>query len=172
MWGHYGFGHRGVAIEFDTAKVAKAVLNHHESETGAPLQEQAVWSKVEYATTFSPIAADDVYAFLKQENDLETGRIRARADTKLDSYYRRMTIIKSDVWRSEKEWRLMWRNTTEGITVNKCPISPDCIANIFIGLSFGDPAAFVAEANRTFPSAGIFLAKKRHGDLALDFPAA
>lgn len=29
MWGHYGNGHRGLAIEFDTENVAAAVLKHH-----------------------------------------------------------------------------------------------------------------------------------------------
>jgi hypothetical protein len=40
MWGHYGCGHRGLAIEFDTDRVAVAVLSHHEIENGAPLSEQ------------------------------------------------------------------------------------------------------------------------------------
>ena len=39
MWGHYGNGHRGVAIEFDTQELAKAALNHHEAQAGAPLLE-------------------------------------------------------------------------------------------------------------------------------------
>jgi hypothetical protein len=32
MWGHYGMGHRGVAIEFDTEKLTAAVLRHHETK--------------------------------------------------------------------------------------------------------------------------------------------
>jgi hypothetical protein len=65
---------------------------------------------------------------------------------------------------------LMWKSRTEGITVYKCPISQDCVTNIFIGLKHCAPVAeLVAEAKRTFPNAGIFRAKKRHGDLALDF---
>jgi Protein of unknown function (DUF2971) len=170
MWGHYGCGHRGLAIEFDTEKVAIAVLNQHEIENGAPLSEQTVWSKVEYARTFSPIAAADFYEFIKQEKDLESRRILVRGETKLRAYYERMAIIKSDVWQSENEWRLMWKSRTEEITVYKCPISQDCVTNIFIGLKHCAPVAeLVAEAKRTFPNAGIFRAKKRHGDLALDF---
>ena len=47
--GHYGNGHRGVAIEFDTNELAAAALNHHEAQAGAPLLgEESVWSKVEY----------------------------------------------------------------------------------------------------------------------------
>jgi hypothetical protein len=170
MWGHYGNGHRGVAIEFDTAKVAAAVLEHHEKENGAPLQERTVWSKVEYAKAFASIAASDVFAFLKQEKDLELRRITARVETNLDRYYRRMSVIKSDVWRSENEWRLMWRNLTAAPPVYKCPISRECVSNIFIGQNFmGDVSEFAKESNRVFPHSGVFHAVKRHGDLALDF---
>lgn len=172
MWGHYGNGHRGVAIEFDTAKVAAAVLEHHEKENGVPLQEKTVWSKVKYAKTFAPIAASDMFAFLKQEKDLELRRITARTDTNLDRYYRRMSIIKSDVWKSENEWRLMWRNLTAAPSVYKCPIFQECISNIFVGLTFtGDVSEFGKEAKREFPTAGVFRAIKRHGDLALEFVA-
>ena len=170
MWGHYGNGHRGVAIEFDTEKLAAAVLKHHETENSAPLNEKSVWSKVEYAKTFTPIAAEDVFVFLKQEKLLELGKISTRRETPLDQYYRRMSIIKSDVWQSENEWRLMWRSLTIAPPIYKCPITRECVSNIHIGLSFaGDASAFADEAKRAFPSAGIFQAIKRHGDLALDF---
>jgi len=170
MWGHYGNGHRGIAVEFDTEKIAAAVLKHHELENGAPLEERTVWSKVEYAQRFAPIAAADVFAFLKQEKDLELRRIASRVATRLDLYYKRMSVIKSDVWKSENEWRLMWRNRTAAPSVYKCPISPECLANIFIGLNFsGDTAALAKEVKHEFPNAGVFIALKRHGDLALEF---
>jgi hypothetical protein len=169
MWGHYGNGHRGIAIEFDTEKVAAAVIKHHEVENG-PLDERTIWSKVEYAKTFAPIAAADVFAFLKQEKDLELRRITARVETSLGVYYKRMSIIKSDVWSSENEWRLMWRNTSAPPSVYKCPISDECIRNVFIGLNFkGDASACASEAKHQFPNAGVFQAIKRHGDLALEF---
>jgi hypothetical protein len=170
MWGHYGNGHRGLAIEFDTEKVATAVLKHHELENGAPLAERTVWSKVEYTQRFELIRADDVFTFLKQEHDLFYRKIPARVETNLDRYYRRMSIIKSDVWQNENEWRLMWRSLTATPSVYKCPISPDCIANIYIGLNFqGDTSALVGEVKHEFPNTAIFCARKRHGDLALDF---
>ena len=81
-----------------------------------------------------------------------------------------MTVIKSDVWKSENEWRLMWRNLTAAPSVYKCPISPQCIAYIFIGLNFsGDVSALGKEVKQEFPTAGVFRAIKRHGDLALGF---
>ena len=170
MWGHYGNGHRGLAIEFDTENVAAAVLKHHESESGAPLAERMVWSKVEYAQRVEPIAAADVFTFLKQEHDLFYRRIPARVDTNLDRYYRRMSIIKSEVWRSENEWRLMWRSLTASPSIYKCPISRDCITNVYIGLNFqGDTSALVGQIKREFPHTSIYRARKRHGDLAVEF---
>ncbi len=170
MWGHYGSGHRGIAIEFDTNRTSAAVLKHHESENIVPLEEQEVWAKIEYVNTFSPIAAADVFELLDQERKIDSRRQLVRADTKLDVYYRRMSVIKNTVWKSENEWRLMWHNDTGGLSVYKCPISQDCVTNIFIGFRFsGDVSAFVAESKRAFPKAGIYRAKKRHGDLALDF---
>jgi hypothetical protein len=174
MWGHYANGHRGLAIEFDTTKLAAAVIEYHERENNTSLQDRAVWSKVEYATTFPPITAADVFEFLKQQKERELRRTSIITDEtgRLADYYKRMAIIKSDVWTRENEWRLMWRRRTTSSAVFKCPISDECVTNIFIGLGFGDGAqAFVDMAAQIFPDAGIFQATKRHGDLALDFMA-
>jgi hypothetical protein len=116
-----------------------------------------------------------MFQFLKQQKDRELRRTSVLVEEtgRLADYYKRMAIIKSEVWKSENEWRLMWRRRTTPSPVFKCPISEECIKNIFIGLSFGDGAqAFVKEAKQAFPSAGIFQATKRHGDLALDFSGA
>ena len=159
---------QGIKIEFDTEKVAAAVLQHYEIENGAPLAERSIWSKVEYAKTFATIAAADVFAFLKQEKDLELRRIKERVETNLDIYYKRMSIIKSDGWSSENEWRLMWRDNSAPPSVYKCPIFDECIRNIFIGLNFkGDASAYAGEAKHQFPNAGVFQAIKRHGGLVL-----
>ena len=69
MWGHYGNGHRGIAIEFDTRTLADAVLKHHEAENGKPSEESEVWTKIEYKKTFGPITLEYVYEFMKQEHD-------------------------------------------------------------------------------------------------------
>jgi hypothetical protein len=172
MWGHYANGHRGVAIEFDTGKLAASVIEHHERENDTPLKDQAVWTKVEYATTFPPITAADVFEFLRQQQRRESQRTSVPVEEigRLANYYKRMTTIKSDVWKSENEWRLMWRRRTTLAPVFKCPISAECVTNIFIGLGIDDGAqAFVDEAKQAFPGAGVFQATKRHGDLALDF---
>jgi hypothetical protein len=70
MWGHYGGGHRGLAIEFDPANLETAIIDHNSSVGGEPLNERdKTWIKMEYADSFAPIMAEDVFQFLKQEND-------------------------------------------------------------------------------------------------------
>ena len=82
-----------------------------------------------------------------------------------------MTIIKSDVWRSENEWRLMWRNTEAERKIYKCPIGEDAIVSIFLGLNISPDVAkeITSAAKQKFPRASIFQAQKRYGDLALEF---
>ena len=126
MWAHYGNGHRGFAIEFDSAALAEVVLAHHCSEGGAPLIGERPWVQMEYARSFRPISAEDVYQFLRQCNEVAR-RKRQPEPTPLDRYYRQLSVIKSDVWHSENEWRLMWRSTTETGGVYKIPIKPECI---------------------------------------------
>lgn len=94
MWGHYANGHRGLAIEFNTQALASAVLKHHESENGKPSEESNVWARIEYTKTFSPITAEYVYEYMKQEIELLKGKAAVRATTQLDRYYNRMTINK------------------------------------------------------------------------------
>lgn len=48
MWSHYGYGHRGVAIEFNTYLLAKAVLSSMKNQKGATNNVNEVWSKIDY----------------------------------------------------------------------------------------------------------------------------
>jgi hypothetical protein len=171
MWGHYANGHRGLAIEFDTQALASAVLKQHEAETGKPLEDSNIWTKIEYTKTFAPITAEMVYEFMKQEMKLSKRKGAVRAATQLDRYYKRMTIIKSDVWQSENEWRLLWRSAETQEKVHKCPIGEDAVASIFLGLSLAAEKAeeLIAAARQNFPASSILRAHKRHGDLALEF---
>jgi hypothetical protein len=171
MWGHYGQGHRGIAIEFDTQSLANAVIAHHEAETLAPFTESSVWASVEYTERFAPITAAQIFEFMKQEKRLEDRKITARHPTSLDVYYSRMSVIKSTVWEREAEWRLMWRSTDTKPPIYQCPIGVDAIRRIFLGLDF-PPARVdevVASTRATFPVSSVFRARKRHGDLALEF---
>jgi hypothetical protein len=171
MWGHYGNGHRGLAIEFDTQALADAVVKHHEDQNGEPFGEVGPWAKIIYAPTFPPISAEHVYQFIKQEREFRARRIKVKAVTALETYYNRMTIIKSDVWQHENEWRLMWTNADGPRTIYKCPIGSDAVTGVFLGLGTqpSDRERIELAVRRAFPSAPLFQARKRHGDLALNF---
>jgi hypothetical protein len=82
-----------------------------------------------------------------------------------------MGKVKHEVWQSEHEWRLMWRNDESEERVYKCPIGGDAIATIFLGLKLPEDQVerLVLAAKSQFPSARVFRAQKRHGDFALDF---
>lgn len=171
MWGHYGNGHRGVAIEFNAGALENAALAQHTAVNGKQFEEGGVWTQVEYVRSFSPISVEDIYDFMKQEKGVMEGRISERALTRLHRYYNRMSKVKSDVWQSEDEWRLMWQSDETTDPIHKCPIPQDCIAAIYLGLSL--PQEFqdriVSAARSKFPAAKIMKASKRFGDLALDF---
>lgn len=167
MWGHYGCGHRGLAIEFNTAAVASAVLKHNAIEGGAPLVDEQPWFQIRYAESFRPISAEDVFEFLKQEHEIDTRRRTQREETSLDRYYLELAVIKSTVWQAEKEWRLSWRGKTEANNVYKMPITSDCIKAVYVGLAASneDVTRVVNSIAQNFPQTEIWRATKRHGDL-------
>jgi hypothetical protein len=171
MWGHYGSGHRGLAIEYDLTAVAGAVLTHHCSASNAPLVGEPPWVQMEYARSFRAISAEDVFLFLKESNEVDARRKRRPDPTPLDRYYRQLSVIKSDVWRPENEWRLMWRSTTETGNIYKIPITQECIRAVYLGLAMSDDdkRKAVDAVARRFPNAQVWCASKRHGDLSLDF---
>ena len=171
MWGHYANGHRGLAIEFETEVLASTVLEHHEAANGVPSNETNVWAKIIYSKTFNPISAKWAYEFLKQEVNRQTKKTAVTHYAQLDRHFERMLTIKSDVWESENEWRLMWQNSETNEKVYKLPIGVDTITSIFLGLSLAPEQAeeLIAAARKNFPAASIFRAHKRHGDLALEF---
>jgi hypothetical protein len=168
MWGHYGNGHRGVAIEFDTRKLTDSILKHLKTLNGdEPLTESA-WCKIEYRKSLSPITAEAYYDFMKPDSGHD--KTTHREPTALEQRISLMSHVKGDVWERENEWRLMWSSTTR-MKIFRCPISPASIKAIIIGLNAGDETEknFSAEAAENFPTAEVFRARKRLGDLALDF---
>jgi hypothetical protein len=171
MWGHYAQGHRGIAIEFGAQDLADAVLDQNEVESNPPPEETNVWAKVEYTDRVLPISAEHIFEYIKQERDFEIHKITTRKLTALHAYYGRVSIVKSTVWEREAEWRLMWRNTDNSGAVYKCPIRASAIRAVYLGLSLPEAQSkeIMAAAKMSFPDATVFRARKRPGDLALDF---
>jgi hypothetical protein len=92
MWGHYGNGHRGLAIEYDPAAVGEAVLNHHYSESNAPLIGEP-WVQIEYSRSFRAISAEDAFQFFREMNEVDARRKREPDETSLERYYRQLSVI-------------------------------------------------------------------------------
>jgi hypothetical protein len=73
MWSHYGAEHRGVAIEFDTAKTVSFAIDRHDPEHTLFRPEDA-WIEIEYEVNMPAITAKMFYDFYR--NDYEGRRTR------------------------------------------------------------------------------------------------
>lgn len=169
MWGHYGNGHRGIAIEFDTELLKQAVIKNTAKSLDVDYSE--VWVKILYDEKFPPIIYGNLLEFFEQEWKIFYGRITKRRKTTLRKYYDTMSKIKSEVWAKENEWRLMWRNTETRMKIHGCPIPSTAVTQIFLGMAISDKVAddVVFESKQKTPSARIWRARKRFGEFALDF---
>jgi hypothetical protein len=159
MWGHYGNGHRGVAIEFDTVKTASLLVDQHSRENKMLRPEDSAWIQIEYKADISPFTAKMFYDFYR--SDYEGREVRTSLHTYLDTTIR----AKSIVWRQEHEWRMLWRNDKTSLKIHRAPIPPDAITAVYIGLS-ASPSVMediIFETQPNFPAAKIFKARKEVG---------
>jgi len=108
LWGHYANGHRGVAIEFDTGLLTKAVLEKITKLTGEDPNIDEVWSEVNYTDELSRITAKSIFQFVI--SDSQTPDTVAWDRTELANIIKLMVRSKSMEWKKEDEWRLMWLN--------------------------------------------------------------
>lgn len=169
MWGHYGNGHRGVAIEFDTNELKKAAIEQTVNKPGVNYDE--AWVNMTYSEKFLPLSYEHFVEFYEQEKDLDYGKIQTRKKTKLEEYYDTMSKIKSDVWARENEWRLMWRNNETRMKIQRISIPAEAVTAIFLGLSVSDKVAadVLFEGRQKIPLTRIFRARKKFGEFALYF---
>ena len=65
--GHYGNGHRGVAIEFDPREIAKPLIEQHKQQKGVELSESEVWIKTQYAARLAPLTCGHFLDFFRNE---------------------------------------------------------------------------------------------------------
>jgi hypothetical protein len=173
LWGHYGAGHRGLAIEFNVEALTSAVLNHPDNKNTSSRKANELWDQIEYRDTIGPITAEFIYEYMWTLYQIDQ-RVREESDlelTNLYRYYRKMTSTKSDAWAPEKEWRLMWKDNSEKRLFLKFPIDPRAIHKIFLGLSLPKLARshIIQDAKTKCPRAVILQAKKRYGHIALEF---
>jgi len=165
MWGHYGNGHRGVAIEFNTTALAESVTKQDDLNSEPP------WWKMEYAKDISRINCEEIIEFVLNAQPI--------ADTlevygpKLHSKIRLKLRSKGEIWKNEDEWRLVWENDETKLKILRHDIPSSAITAVYLGCRAAEQEqlrnAFVYETQRHFPKANVFRANMRSGEYALDF---
>ncbi len=169
MWGHYGKGHRGIAIEFASEELSSAALKQPTEDPN--LNSHEVWFPMKYRKEIPRVTCEAFIEFLKQGTEGPDSKIQGSKKSQLEEHFDEITKIKSDVWAHENEWRLMWKNDETRMKIHRCPIPAKAITRIFLGLSVSKQTAddVIFEAKQKLPSAQIFRARKRIGEFALDF---
>lgn len=166
MWSHYGNGHRGVAIEFDTTLLGEAVLEEQERLREAKLEP---WFEINYQDDVPKIICEHIFQhFMKLANNAGE---RALEQTELAKTLRLIPSSKSMVWKVEKEWRLWKQNDEIKFKIFRLNLIDDSITAVYLGCRIDEHmiADFVFETKRNFPKAEIFKGGEKKGKFALDF---
>jgi hypothetical protein len=172
MWSHYGNGHRGVAIEFDTALLAKAVLKQSQKSGGETAEINEIWTEIKYQDELLKITCEHIFNFVINDTPIINEQAWLKAE--LANVIRERASLKSLGWNIEEEWRLMWKNDETKLKFYRVDLLDDTINAIY--LSFRYPLIddhinddLIFEMRRNFPNVGIFKATKGKGKSALDF---
>lgn len=152
MWGHYGNGHRGVAIEFNPAVFKDS------------------WWKMEYKKEIPSIKCEDIFEFVTNANpelnDLES------YGSKLFCVIQKSLCSKGEVWKSENEWRLVCENETK-LKILRYDLPKNAITAVYLGCRAAEQEQvrndFIYETQHHFPNAGVFRSNMRRGEYALEF---
>jgi hypothetical protein len=169
MWSHYGNGHRGVAIEFDTTLLDRAVWEQQKKQGAANLELNKMLFEIKYQDELSKITCDDIFQYIM--NYTKNADQEALEQTDLANKLRLNVSVKSMVWKTEKEWRFWWRNDETRLKVLRLDLLEDTIIAVYLGCRIADDIKddFIFETKRHFPKAAIFKARKAKGKFALDF---
>lgn len=175
MWSHYGNGHRGVAIEFDTTLLSKAVLERHKMLGGAEVRINEIFFKINYLNEIPKITCENIFNFVI--NDTPISDENAWMKTELADILRKRSSSKSIGWEIEKEWRIMWQNDETRLKVQRLDMIDDTITAVYLGfryplIDYQIDDDLIFETKRNFPRAKIFNAIKGKGKSVLDFKLA
>ena len=172
MWSHYANGHRGVAVEFDTTLLSKAVLERQKMLGEVEVGINEIISKINYLNEIPKITCENIVNFVI--NDTPISDENAWMETELADILRKRASSKSIGWELEKEWRLMWHNDETRLKFQRVDMIDETIIAIYLGLRYPliddhirDDLIF--ETKRNFPRAKIFRAIKGKGKSLLDF---
>lgn len=162
MWVHYGNGHRGIAIEFNTTDLTASLKKQDVPDNEPP------WWEMFYTKEIPKIKCEDIFEFF----------INAKPDQNiLESYGPKLTEVinkrlhsKGEIWRKENEWRLVWKNDETKLKIHRHALPDNAIKAVYLGCSAKELRDnFIYETQCNFPSASVFLAKMRKGEYSLDF---
>ena len=169
MWSHYGNGHRGVAIEFDTHLLEQAVLAKSKKLAGEETHTGDVWGEINYTPKLPKITCESIFQFVMSA--YETTNELASEETELSKIIKRMVRSKSVEWKREYEWRLMWLNDETKLKTQRLDLLDGTITAVYLGCLVADHLrdSFVSETKRNFPDAKVFMGKKAKGNFALVF---
>lgn len=167
LWGHYGWGHRGIALEFNAANLARDVLAHGDPDGRLPLTTSDIWVKVNYKTQVTPLSHEAYFDFIisgpPADDHQENPGLRG-----IRTFLEQTLKTKHTVWRMENEWRLLWLNDS-GEDVYYCPISEDSVAGIYLGLRIDGAVkeSLLSTVKSQMPGVPIAQAVKAEGNFAL-----
>jgi len=167
LWGHYGWGHRGIALEFNAANLARDVLVHGNPDGRLKLTTSDIWVKVNYKTQVTPLSNEAYFDFIlsgqPDDDHQESPGLRG-----IRNFLEQTLKTKHTVWRMENEWRLLWSNDS-GEDVYHCPISDDSVAGIYLGLRIDAAAkkSLLSTVRSRMPDVPIAQAVKADGNFAL-----
>ena len=167
MWGHYGKGFRGVAIEFDTTLLKRAVLK----SLGKPETEQTnpIYN-VHYQNNMPRITCESIYQTIikiaEKYDDLEL-----LYETELFKILNLILSSKSVEWKKEKEWRFILRDDKNVLKILKLCLEDDAIIALYLGCRTDDQVKddLIFETKHKFPKAKIYESKMVRGDFKLKF---
>jgi hypothetical protein len=163
MWSHYGNGHRGIAIEFDTALLTRALLALEErSAQKVNVTIDDVWCKINYAPDVPKLKGESIFQYAI--NDREGTELQKNIDLMLRS--------KSMEWQTENEWRFMCKNEETKLKVQRLPLlDENTITAVYLGCLVSDEVAnaVIFETKQNFRNANMFRGKKAKGAFALEF---
>lgn len=175
MWSHYGNGLRGVAIEFDTALLSKAVLERYKMLGGQEVGINEIFSKINYLNKIPKITCENISNFVI--NDTPITNENAWMKTQLANILMKRFSSKSIGWKIENEWRIMWHNDETRLKVQRVDMIDHTITALYLGLSYRLVDCqmcddLILETKRNFPRAKIFKAIKGKRKSVLDFELA
>ncbi len=132
MWGHYGNGHRGVAIEFDTSLLIKSVLEKNPG--GEKIDENKILFKIDYRKEIPKISCEHIFDYVV--NAIPKFKENSSKEPKLAGILKERTSSKHINWIEEKEWRLMSQNVETMLKIQRFDLLADTITAVYLGFRY------------------------------------